>query len=64
MCNYCGGSGLINLSDFKMVPSLSLGLSCCPYCEKGRESEWKIKSQQNAEKATSAVMQKDSKFYE
>lgn len=52
MCNYCGGSGVVNLSSYRHVPSPLSGISYCPYCSTGREKAAKNKLQERQDMQT------------
>ena len=53
MCNYCGGSGMINMNPtdntFGFLSEL-LNSAFCPYCDRGRELRRKFDAEQSKPK--------------
>lgn len=53
MCDYCGGSGMINMNPtdntFGFLSEL-LNSAFCPYCERGRELRCKFYAEQSKPK--------------
>ncbi len=61
MCNYCGGSGMINMNPtdntFGFLSEL-LNSAFCPYCERGRKLRRGFDNEQskpNVQRQTSSI---------
>ncbi|MDX7440955.1 MULTISPECIES: hypothetical protein [Citrobacter freundii complex] len=57
MCDFCGGSGVVNISAFRSVPALSSGIAFCAYCEKGisKSNEFQIAERQDRQPVSGVI---------
>lgn len=60
MCNYCGGSGVLDMSDYRVAPSSMKNICFCPYCKKGHKQSEELKIQASYYKAGMDRSKKES----